>query len=502
MFTDRMARRLQKLEEYRQQNAAHGDTFQYYFKQMICFIAKKQRYPTQKEDISLYNWISAQRTERKKGLLNAKYEEQLNSVNFVWDKREFNWLDNYERVVALLNKGLLPSHNKQTKLYSWLNLQLELLELGELDPIFLEKTKGLLEKVTEIRQAKKATKVVKVLAKDLKWNEWFRLLKEYRERKPRSWPRATAADDNERKLGIWCQDLRARFRKGILEERWQKTLEDIGFNFGGRIDNWMERYREYQRHLQNEGTVPIHGHYLNAWADFQSHYYNNLSVEQQTLLKNIGVDEYRSQASNWELTFAELASFIKEHKKLPTRKSKKELSIWIAAQRTRVRKGHITPEQIKQLKAIGVDLNPTANRQLIWNETYMALIKFRNTHPEKWPSYYGTAAEKKLYVWCQAQRQAFVGTLARRNPLEVERIEMLTRINFNWTYDEMLDKRWEERYKALKDYLDGANTPATIPVHIAGKYNPLYGWLREQQKLATHGELSEKKIERLKALQL
>lgn len=515
MLPERLQLHIERLKEHRKSDTRVKHTFDSYFAELVRFLDQHQRYPHQKEDISLHNWISAQRTEYKKGLLEPEKIEQLNLVGFVWDKNEYNWNENFSNLQSYIETGDLPTYSHHKKLYSWMGTQHEQIRIGQLDEhkrkrfeqlmvdlhqAELKQERERLELVQHFKNGKvKKSMPVKIKARDVNWTGLLERLTLYREQNPRKWPQADDPDLDIRKIGIWCQVLRTRHREGNLEEQWRERLVAIGFNFDGRMDNWMLRYNDFKKHIADTGDFPRDNHSLYTWAREQSKQWNKLTNSQQQLLNASNFQDFHKPQKGWTYHYTKVAEFVKNNGKFPTRTSDWKLGSWVTSQRKEFSEGRLSKERARLLKKIKFEFRPTIKFDEIWEKMLEELKAFRAKNPNKWPSYYGSEPEKKLYVWCQAQRQANAGTLSRRKALEQYRIDGLNALGFHWTWNEFNDERWEEAFEKLQKCSNLQN-PKEIPAKVSGKYNPVYTWLRAQKTAIKRGLLSAEKQQRLRSL--
>ena len=108
-------------------------TFDKNIKELKYFLKKFNHFPEKSENPKLYSWMSSLITEHKRNRLDQVYVEQLNSIGFIWSRREFNWLNKAEDIKRmLLQDKIIPSYDKYTTLYHWLNTNLELFHRNKL----------------------------------------------------------------------------------------------------------------------------------------------------------------------------------------------------------------------------------------------------------------------------------------------------------------------------------------------------------------------------------
>ena len=403
--------------------------FDVYYPQLVRFIKEYSRYPLPSDDYPLYNWVNAQRMQKSLNKIPEHQEKMLNAIDFVWSKRDDNWMHNYIECFKVLTSGEIPSHKKNPKVYTWMKRQFSSLQKKKLEA----SKRSRIEELIVLAQKN----VVKSDSPDIdtaispverKWLNKFELLKTFRSENPDRWPSSDCRDLTERKLGIWCQDLRARYRKGNLSMNWVEKLSSIKFNFDGQKDNWKERFQLLKLYVEESGSLPDIGSGHYSWWKLQYDTYESLPEFKKVLLDSIDFLSL-AEITSWDRSFEELKRFVDLHGKLPTKETNPKLYSWIHIQKTR-KKG-LSKQRKAMLKSVGVKFTTRKLVEARWHKYYEALCEFRKQNPERWPAY-RSKSEKKLATWCMAQRQVYAGTAKNRKPLLEERIERLNQIGFRW----------------------------------------------------------------------
>ena len=117
----------------------------------------------------------------------------------------------------LLDQNILPSNAQHNELYNWMQGHFSRFKKKKLPPVKVNDVKHLLEQVIKLKEDISLGLVKGSSPVETKWEQKFELLKQFRQKNPRRWPLSTAADPEEKKLGIWCQDLRTRYRNEKLD---------------------------------------------------------------------------------------------------------------------------------------------------------------------------------------------------------------------------------------------------------------------------------------------
>lgn len=479
-------------------NEKKNNIFEKNFNELMLFLKKHGKFPEQKDNPSLYQWTCALRNKKKTGDIHPHIEERLNAIGFIWSKHDFRWQQNLECIKNLLHQNILPLYNTHHNLYQWAQTQAWLVKQQKLPAHKVAQIEELNTLIKKVKEALAPEPIIKIPARELKWGKKLEELIEFRKQNSDSWPQVEAEDIQQKKLGIWCQDLRCRFREGILEGDWFLKLSEISFNFEGRHDNWKERFNELKNYIKAHDRIPGAYHKLYSWCRLQYKVYNELNKERQELLSSINFLQYFKE-KDWNQQYEEVKEYILSHKKTPTQKSNEDLYGWLTVQRSKFRNNKLTEKELKDLTVLGIDLDPVSTRENNWETKFDALVKFRQKSTDKWPSALGDEIEKRLYEWCQTQRQVFAGTAKNRKALSQERIDKLNQIGFHWSHDELINKNWKANFQNLKEFITQNNTVA-IPAYVNGKQHSLYAWLRKQKKAIEKNRLSQDKINRLSEL--
>lgn len=99
-------------------------------------------------------------------------------------------------------------------------------------------------------------------------------------------------------LGTWCQHQRSEFVKGTLQQNRLQKLQDIGFVFDIRENEWDRRCEQYARYIQQTGSpkitrrIEFEGEKLGIWIDTQRMKKDILSPERREKLKRLNPDVF------------------------------------------------------------------------------------------------------------------------------------------------------------------------------------------------------------------
>jgi hypothetical protein len=102
------------------------DNFEMNFAAIAQFAQEHGHFPTKKENFDLYLFCIELRNEKKRHLLPADAEAQLNNIGFIWENHQSVWFEKAADVINFLtlNKRL-PKTGKENSYHNWLQYQLK-----------------------------------------------------------------------------------------------------------------------------------------------------------------------------------------------------------------------------------------------------------------------------------------------------------------------------------------------------------------------------------------
>lgn len=308
------------------------------------------------EDKALGRWVNDQRNKYNKGTLSKERIDILNSVEFVWDKKEFDWNQKFELLKEFYSKynhfEVRQSDAGYGGLYYWLHK----MKKDGVDSDKKEKLKSIGLEFIEYNQEN--------------WFEMFAHLAKYKE--------TTGNFEFEDKLSPvakWFNDQKILISRGELPKDKLSILEAIGINHEDiskprkkRTKNsatWHEMLamlKEYHR---------IHGNYnvpkkysinptLSKWIYYQKTLKrtNKLEPEKIKALEEIGFEFPKplENQKSWDERFEELLDYKKANGdcQVPVRfKENQQLATWVRTQRRYYKEGTIEAEKKDKLEKIG-----------------------------------------------------------------------------------------------------------------------------------------------------
>lgn len=490
------------------------------YSKLVDFIKVEKRFPNNKEDSSLNIWMSQIRNLHKEEKLGQWEKEKLDRINFSWNKNEDNWINKYEEIQTILATNDIKSLKKQNKLTAWFKKQSDLFYDKKLSTQRQEKLKHLFEQIDSLSTTKAVFTNDKKQSKNnldafltsksierpslgkIRFEHKFADLLKFKEEYHRL-PSPDAKNEDEKRLGIWCQSLRQSFRNGTLSNHSVDRLKAIDFSFDVKSQKWNVNFKSISEYLEkNNGKFPHSRSSLFIWASRQFEQFEQLSTEKQLQLKSIDfINRYEVHVNKWAQKYNAVKNFIETNGYKPSKSTDPQLTWWLRIQLKLFRENKLPKDKIEKLLAIGVHLKPKVNFDLIWQERYKELLAFRKGNSNRWPSYHSSKDhERKLYNWCQTQRQIVAGTISnRKNSLSDDKIAQLNKIGFYWSLTELKDIVWEDHFLKIADFVR-INKSSIIPSKINNRSNALYAWLRRQKELIKRGKLKDEYVKRLQDL--
>ena len=468
-------------------------------------------------------WISIQRVQYKKGMLNQEEIDRLNSIGMVWNTERGHLINNekqWEEKYKLAEEYFKDHGNlkipqgyeiNDKKLGRWIITQRERYK------------KGLLNK-EEIDRLNAIGMIWEPYC-NKQWEENYKLAEEYfKDNGHLQIP--YLYEIGETKLGQWIGTQRVKYKRGTLSKDRIDKLNAIGMVWepkrGCLVNNdeiWKENYKLAEEYYKDHGNllIPqryrINGKKLGQWICTQRLQYNlgKLSKDRIDKLNAIGMVWHpkrggrRKNEKPWEENYKLATEYYKDHGNLQIPRkfeiNGKKLGVWISTQRVKYNKGTLSEDRIDKLNAIGMVWHPKIGRQgnnnELWEENYkLAEAYYKDNGNLQIPQKY-IINGKKLGIWISTQRVKYnKGTLSK------DRVDKLNKIGMTWNpkrYIPRNDKLWEENYKLAKEYYKAhGNLQISRKFEINGK--KLGIWISTQRVKYNKDTLSEDRINKLNAI--
>ncbi len=429
-------------------------------------------------------WAMTQRRLRNSGQLAPDWVRKLNSLGFSWNLRDEQWASGF----AALQKF----HKREGHCIVPLDLIADGIKLG-----FWARD----QRTRKHRLTADRIKLLDSLGfswdpLNEQWEEAFAALKEFHKREGHCRvDRKTIAGGLN--LGFWVMGQRAH--RNRLNPAQIKRLNELGFSWDPRSEQWEEAFaalKEFHKregHCRVDGKIKASGMKLGLWSVRQRYLKSKgqLSADRIKRLNSIGFS-WDPHTEQWEENFAALQSFNKRegHCRPPNRHLEDglNLSSWVTFQRHLKIKGKLAANRIKRLEALGLSWDPLAEQ---WEESFAALKEFHkreghcrlpNNHIE---------GKVKIALWAGVQRQS-----KSNGKLSPDRIRRLESLGFSW--DSRTDQ-WEQAFDALKSFRK-QNGNCRVSQSLIVEGIKLGSWVNHLRMAKNRGQLTPDRIKRLDLL--
>ncbi len=291
-------------------------------------------------------------------------------------------------------------------------------------------------------------------------------------------------------LGHWLSNIRSSYKAPDLQNirlnsNKIKLLEELGIDWTPIETQWKNLYSLAEQYYKEKGDLLIPNKYvtsnnikLGRWIGTQRNSYkeNTLSKEKIALLEKIGmiwfVHDYE-----WKNMYELATRYYNEKGNLLVPSNYKtsdgvSLGSWIGAQRKYYREDLLSCKQIELLDKIGMVWSIDDYE---WMKMYELAVHFYTRNGNLLvPKDYKTKGNDYLGAWVVRQRNLF-----QKSELSSERIELLNRINMEWT---KIDLKWMEKYKLAVAYYN-SNGNLEVPMKYTTDDGINLGiWIKHQRK--------------------
>ncbi|MDB5199192.1 MAG: helicase domain protein [Chitinophagaceae bacterium] len=460
------------------------------------FILKNGRLPSSKwgseKEKKLYSWIIVQRLAYKKGKLSEKKYQQLNSIGIFLlrlHNTAYRWNECFKEVEEYFTKfGTLPSAKNNKRLYHWIQTQRKKLKLRKLPAD------------NQVRFERLGIDFLmgKNLPTNQPWEKIFTEVENFIANKGRR-PLFTLA--NEKKLYSWIAVQKMAYKKGKLPaERW-KQLNKIGISLS-RIpvpmltQKWEPRFKQAEAFFKKHGKLPS-GKENKEVGDWLKRI--RIKLKSQKLPADIrlrfeqaGIDLMAGTTNNntWDKRFADVKSFIKKNRRLPSFSNAKEKTLytWIGVQKTAYKKGKLPAERWKQLNKIGISLLRIPTPLLVrkWETRFKEAEIFFKKHGRN-PT---QKENKRLYCWLSTYRTKLK---LQKLPAEIQLRFQEVGINLS-AGTPSVNRSWDEMFTEVEYFIA---SKGRLPLFTDANEKKLYSWISVQRAAYKRGRLTNDRWKQL-----
>jgi superfamily II DNA or RNA helicase len=436
------------------------------------------------DGVKLGVWANLQRQLNTKGELAAERRDQLEKLGFSWDPRQDQWEEAFAALVKFRRKEGHCNINADLifnglKLGRWVNMQ-------------------------RTRKHRLSTTRIKRL-EDIgfnwdphsrQWEDGFEALLKFKENEGHCYvSRSTIIGGL--KLGLWVNGQ--RMKKAKLTPDRVKRLDDLGFSWDARADQWEEaftalkNFRAKTGHCNVDKDVTAGCIKLASWIIRQRQYKNKgqLTTLQISRLNSIQFS-WNPRTNNWDEGFTALKKFWarERHCKVPDDHIENGLQLgsWISVQRGLKKNGKLSHDRVKRMAKLGFVWDVLSEQ---WEQAFSAVKKFykRERHWDIPDDHIEDGV--KIGNWVGVQRGA-----KNKGKLSQDRLRRLDAVGFSW---DPRSQKWEMRFKLLEQF-QKREGHCRVPQGLKVDKVNLGSWVNHLRMAKKKGQLAPERIKRLDGL--
>ena len=436
------------------------------------------------DGVKLGVWANLQRQFNNKGELSAERRDRLENLGFIWDPRQDQWDKAFE--------ALQKYHKKTGSCDVPANLFVDGLNLKS----WVKMQRSRKHRLTpeRIRKLNSLGFIHDPLLEQ--WEKGFDALKVFRAKEGHCLVgRATVIAGF--KLGSWVNVQRTK--KMRLTPDRIKRLDDLGFSWDARTDQWeeafaaLEKFGKKNGHLNVGKDVMAGGMKLNSWVIRQRQFKNKgqISPLQIKRLNSIGFS-WDPRTESWEQAFAALEKFHnrERHCNVPDNHIENgiQLGSWISVQRMLKKKSKLAHDRVGRMNNLGVAWDMLSEQ---WEQAFSAAKKFykRERHWDIPDDHIENGV--KIGNWVGVQRGA-----RNKGKLSQDRLIRLDALRFSW---DPRSQKWEMRFKLLEQF-QKREGHCRVPQGLKIDKINLGSWVNHLRMAKKNGQLTPERIKRLDAL--
>jgi len=279
-------------------------------------------------------------------------------------------------------------------------------------------------------------------------------------------PSHEAKNEKEKGLGIFCNKMRNKKKKKILDKNKIDLLECINGWFWTKVRPFDNVYNELIKWKQLNGRLPKlskkdkEENFLCQWCSSRKKEknINKLSDEKIEMLQQIEGWKWERKVipKTYEETYKDVKEWIQINNKIPSPKSinrvEKQLGDWCSVRRQDKKNGKLSDDKIKMLELLLFWYWGSAKikRAVVkpFDEIYKEVKKWIDDNGKLPMSNRNSEKEKQLSYWCGRQRKA-----KNKNKLSDDKIKMLNQLKFwHWSKDDIqIDELADDRIDKQTD---------------------------------------------------
>ena len=386
----------------------------------------------QEKGHKLAGWINNRRMSFKSGKLSKERICCLEALpGWLWDAREYRWDEGLKNLKTFSQREghcLVPDNHleRDFPLGSWVKHQRE---------FYRAKPRRYLSE-DRIRRLSQLGFVWG--ARDEKWEEGFRHLREFCDHNGHARVRKDYVAEDGVRLGSWVHVQRQRYKKGGLQKDRETRLERLpGWTWDTREAGWEEGFEALKRFTDREGhaLVPAKhvekdGVKLGQWVGIQRGNLEELTPDRIARLNTLPgwVWDGPREAQRKERFEQGLEYFVAYrdrvgHALVPAKHVEKDgfpLGAWVDRIRQDWKRGKLSPDKVQRLKDAGFVFDALEAR---WNRMYELLWAYARRKGHARVRKGALEEGEALGDWVDSQRQ-----VRKKGKLSEERIRKLERV--------------------------------------------------------------------------
>jgi predicted chitinase len=443
------------------------------------------------EGFLLGNWQQSQTQIYKKGNLSSDRIKRLEEIGFKWVRLEEQFEKGFQQTLLYKERTGNPNAPQDYKtaegflLGNWQGHQKRNYKTGNLSPERIKRLDDISFK-WEIRKEQ--------------FEEGFQETLLYKESTGNSNAPASYKTSEGYLLGSWQGNQKYNYRKGKLSPERIERLENIGFTWEIREEQYEKGFQETLLYKEKTGNP-------NAPASYKTHEGFRLGSWQASLRGNyrkgkLSPDRIRRLEEisfTWDLLEEQFEKGFQEtflykertgNPNAPQSYKTDEgflLGTWQLSQRQIYKNGNLSPDRIKRLEDIGFTWDKLEEQfEKGFQETL--LYKERTGNPNA-PQDCKTAEGFLLGNWQGHQKRNY-----KTGNLSPERIKRLDDISFKW---EIRKEQFEEGFQETLRYKERTGNPNAPQIYKTDEGYRLGTWQSNQRQNYRKGILSSDRIKRL-----
>ena len=292
--------------------------------------------------MNLGTWVGNQRYNKED--LRPDQIRRLDSLDFIWDPRAEQWEEGFAALQKFYQREghcRVPARSQEfgLNLGTWVNNQRSNKDLTS----------------DQIRRLDSLGFSWDPLAEQ--WEQGFAALQKFHQREGHCLV-PQRHQEIGLNLGSWVGTQRAR-KEGLTPNQIRR-LDNLGFIWDPRAEQWEEGFAALQKFYQREGHSRVpKGHQefglnLGTWVNSQRNKNEGLTTDQIRRLDSLGFS-WDPHSEQWEEGFAALQKFHQREGHCRVLKRHQEFGLnlgsWVTTQRSK--KDRLSPDRLKRLNALG-----------------------------------------------------------------------------------------------------------------------------------------------------